>query len=271
MNCILWLFAPAGTYFNWRINYFCYNRLQHVTLESSVALLIIYLYKLFAVVHWAICYAVMWYYLQWCWIFVIGCFQFPFLSDDCALLSLFLNCLFVISCETYFKQNYIYRTFPFHCNLTFIINIYFTSTSLSVQYKLVSVKMNFVFLVHKKYNNYQPYLEFPLNLVNLVQVYACRHKLTKYYIVTYCKWCIIFDSFILVSGITFCALWTIRSMVMKRIGWRVWSIEHLFNLLKPTGYGMHQQLEYFNCTLCPHCIYVFCVCLRTNSDLCLLH
>jgi hypothetical protein len=35
---------------------------------------------------------------------------------------------------------------------------------------------------------------------------------------------------------------------------------------------MHQQIEYFNnCTLCPHCIYVFCICLRTNSDLCHLH
>jgi hypothetical protein len=32
---------------------------------------------------------------------------------------------------------------------------------------------------------------------------------------------------------------------------------------------MHQQVEYFNnCTLCPHCIDVFCICLRTNSDLC---
>jgi hypothetical protein len=42
-----------------------------------------------------------------------------------------------------------------------------------------------------------------------------------------------------------------------------------FNILKPTGYGMHQQGEYFNiCTLCPHCIYVFCIYLRTNSDLC---
>jgi hypothetical protein len=30
------------------------------------------------------------------------------------------------------------------------------------------------------------------------------------------------------------------------------------NLLKPNGYGMHQQVEYFNnCTLCPYCIYVF--------------
>jgi hypothetical protein len=26
--------------------------------------------------------------------------------------------------------------------------------------------------------------------------------------------------------------------------------------LKPTAYGMHQQVEHFNnCTLCPHCIY----------------
>jgi hypothetical protein len=39
------------------------------------------------------------------------------------------------------------------------------------------------------------------------------------------------------------------------------------NLLKPTGYGMHQQVEYSNnCTLCPYCIYVFCIYLRTNSE-----
>jgi hypothetical protein len=30
------------------------------------------------------------------------------------------------------------------------------------------------------------------------------------------------------------------------------------NLLKPTGYGMHQQVEYCNnCTLCPHCVVCF--------------
>jgi hypothetical protein len=41
----------------------------------------------------------------------------------------------------------------------------------------------------------------------------------------------------------------------------------LINLLNPTGYGMHQQVEYFkNFKLCPHCIYVFCISLRTNSD-----
>jgi hypothetical protein len=43
------------------------------------------------------------------------------------------------------------------------------------------------------------------------------------------------------------------------------------NLLKPTGYRMHQQVKYLNnCTLCPHRIYVyvFCIYLRTNGDLC---
>jgi hypothetical protein len=56
-----------------------------------------------------------------------------------------------------------------------------------------------------------------------------------------------------------------------------------FNLLKPTGYVMHQQFNILNPTgyvihqqfniqqlyvLPPtHCIYVFCIYLRTNSDL----
>jgi hypothetical protein len=40
------------------------------------------------------------------------------------------------------------------------------------------------------------------------------------------------------------------------------------NLLQPTGCGMQLQVEHFHkCTLCPHRVYVFCVCLRTNSDL----
>jgi hypothetical protein len=40
------------------------------------------------------------------------------------------------------------------------------------------------------------------------------------------------------------------------------------NLLKPTGYVMHQQFNIKQLTLCQHCIYVFCIYLRTNSDLC---
>jgi len=30
------------------------------------------------------------------------------------------------------------------------------------------------------------------------------------------------------------------------------------------------DLTFNNCKLCPHCIYVFCIYLRTNSDLCRL-
>ena len=41
------------------------------------------------------------------------------------------------------------------------------------------------------------------------------------------------------------------------------------NLLKPTGHVMHtNSLTFNNCTFCPHCIYVFFIYLRTNSDLC---
>jgi hypothetical protein len=44
------------------------------------------------------------------------------------------------------------------------------------------------------------------------------------------------------------------------------------SLLKPAGYGMQQQVEDFNnCTPCPRCIYVFFICLRTNSIFCHLH
>jgi len=41
------------------------------------------------------------------------------------------------------------------------------------------------------------------------------------------------------------------------------------NVLKPSGYVMHQQV--YKCTFCPHSINVFCIYLKTNSDLCHLH
>ena len=44
-----------------------------------------------------------------------------------------------------------------------------------------------------------------------------------------------------------------------------------FNLLKPSGYVMTNSLTFNSCTFCPHCIYVFCIYLRTNSDLRNLH
>jgi hypothetical protein len=33
--------------------------------------------------------------------------------------------------------------------------------------------------------------------------------------------------------------------------------EVVYNLLKPTSHVMHHQFNINNCTLCPHCIYVF--------------
>ena len=45
--------------------------------------------------------------------------------------------------------------------------------------------------------------------------------------------------------------------------------KHSFNLLKPTGYVMHQQFNIQQLyVLLSHCVYVFCIYLRTNSDLC---
>ena len=35
-----------------------------------------------------------------------------------------------------------------------------------------------------------------------------------------------------------------------------------------SGHYMYRQFNIQNSTLCPHCIYVFCIYLRTNSDLC---
>jgi len=44
------------------------------------------------------------------------------------------------------------------------------------------------------------------------------------------------------------------------------------NLSKPTGYVMHQQFNIQQLYALPkQCIYVFCIHLRTESDLCHLH
>ena len=40
------------------------------------------------------------------------------------------------------------------------------------------------------------------------------------------------------------------------------------NLLNLPVTWCTNSLTYNNCTFCPHCIYVFCIYLRTNSDLC---
>ena len=47
---------------------------------------------------------------------------------------------------------------------------------------------------------------------------------------------------------------------------KLYNVAQEIKLLKTTGHVMHQQFN--NCTLCPHCIDVFCIYVRTNSDLC---
>jgi hypothetical protein len=52
-----------------------------------------------------------------------------------------------------------------------------------------------------------------------------------------------------------------------------WNSEYSF--IQPLKvYWLHDAptgLTFNNCTLCPHCIYVCCIYLRKNSDLCHLH
>ena len=42
----------------------------------------------------------------------------------------------------------------------------------------------------------------------------------------------------------------------------------VLNLSKPAGHYMHHQFNIQQLYALPHCIYVFCIYLRTNSDLC---
>ena len=44
--------------------------------------------------------------------------------------------------------------------------------------------------------------------------------------------------------------------------------KHSINLLKLLVTRCTNSLTFNNCTFCPHCIYVFCIYMRTNSDLC---
>ena len=62
-------------------------------------------------------------------------------------------------------------------------------------------------------------------------------------------------------------LWTIWRFPTNASKWQM-GFNSAFKGLKPTGHAMHLQWTFNNCTLCPHCIYMFCIYLRTHSDLC---
>jgi len=51
-----------------------------------------------------------------------------------------------------------------------------------------------------------------------------------------------------------------------------WDTQRRFNLFKANCLrDASTGLTFNNCTLCQHCIYMFCIYLRTNSELCHLH
>jgi len=53
--------------------------------------------------------------------------------------------------------------------------------------------------------------------------------------------------------------------------WKIegWRLRFYINFLKPDLLRVSPAgLTFQNFTFCPHCIYVFCIYLRTNSDLC---
>ena len=68
-------------------------------------------------------------------------------------------------------------------------------------------------------------------------------------------------------------LWYMRIDVMNQIGaFREYAKEPkntlLFNLRKPTGYVMYQQVGHSATVCTAHTVFVFCIYMRTNSDLC---
>ena len=62
-----------------------------------------------------------------------------------------------------------------------------------------------------------------------------------------------------------CLIYTLR---VSSVFYCVYSAVRTGSLNKAVCASSLKGLYCKNCTLCPHCIYVFCVYLRTNSDLC---
>jgi hypothetical protein len=57
-------------------------------------------------------------------------------------------------------------------------------------------------------------------------------------------------------------------LLLLYVSMACYMVHFMFNLLKPAGHVMHQQFNIQQLYAHPHCIYVFCIYLRTNSDLC---
>jgi len=85
---------------------------------------------------------------------------------------------------------------------------------------------------------------------------------------TLCPHCIyVFCNYLRKTAI--CATYSINCLVFITETKSVYSAVRTGSLNKAYWLRDAQtSLTFNNCTLCPHCIYVFCIYLRTNSDLC---
>jgi hypothetical protein len=65
-------------------------------------------------------------------------------------------------------------------------------------------------------------------------------------------------------------VWLILTLLPQQVILTTTGKKFPINLLKMVTWCTN-TLTFNNCTFCPHCIYVFCIYLRTNSGLCHLH
>ena len=61
-----------------------------------------------------------------------------------------------------------------------------------------------------------------------------------------------------------------KSDTSNKLGNALYRIKLLLNLLKPTGYVMYQKVKHSTTVRSAHTVFMFCIYLRTNSDLCRL-
>ena len=102
-------------------------------------------------------------------------------------------------------------------------------------------------------------LPFPTSLLNSTFTYGEFHLTATKYAQTIISYLFIYLFIIAIYSYPITAYWALCKRAKTLIFYRLlvtWCTT---------------SLTFNNCTLCPHCIYVFCIYLRTNSDLCHLH
>jgi hypothetical protein len=175
-------------------------------LKNSVASEILYInpltkVKLLALVQWAIYFNVMWPSAMLCiyrgLLFIALCIKWLLL-----LWTLFLNDVFVISCDPNIKENYYSRAVSLPPNLNLCYKCILSAPFCAV-WTIFCVCVKFIVMRHYFTSKivHQPCLELTVNLCNLAQVHGCEHELTKSYVILFWQddiltngtscWCIV--------------------------------------------------------------------------------